>query len=89
MKVFVLGDADDVTGFALAGVPGSVCRTRPDLHEALRRSPADPETPLLLLVSESVRQLDPSAVDRLIKAGRGVHLLPLPPTSSDRREEPA
>jgi vacuolar-type H+-ATPase subunit F/Vma7 len=83
VRLFVLGDADDVTGFALAGVPGGVCRTRADLHEALRRLRGEPETPLLLLVSESAHQLDSSALERLAKADRGTHLLRLPSTPHD------
>jgi vacuolar-type H+-ATPase subunit F/Vma7 len=86
VRVFVLGDADDVTGFALAGVPGGVCQTRADLHEALHQLRAGPETPLLLLVSESVRQLDSSALERLAKTDRGPHLLRLPSTPFDRAE---
>jgi len=83
VRVFVLGDADDVTGFALAGVQGGVCQTRADLHEALRQLRAGPETPVLLLVTDSVRQLDSSALERLARADRGPHLLLLPPTPSD------
>ncbi len=34
MRAFLLGAADDVRGFALAGVPGLACSTREDVERA-------------------------------------------------------
>jgi len=76
----VLGDADDVAGFALAGVEGAVCNTRGEVAEALRQLRGRPEVPSLLLVSPSVARLAGSALDDFFHPDRPPHALILPET---------
>jgi len=83
---FVLGDADDVAGFALAGVEGAVCTTRGEIEEAARQLRGRTEVPSLLLVSLSVARLAGPALDDFFRPDRPPHALILPesPHSPDR-----
>ena len=49
MHVRLLGDADDVTGFALAGVAGEECHNREEALAALDRARHDPDVAILVL----------------------------------------
>jgi vacuolar-type H+-ATPase subunit F/Vma7 len=83
---FVLGDADDVAGFALAGIEGAVCNTRGEIAEALRQLRRRPEVPSLLLVSPSVALLAGRALEDFFHPDRPPHALILPeaPPSTGR-----
>lgn len=74
----MLGDADDVAGFALAGVAGAVCTTRGEIAEALRELRGRPESPSLLLVSASVARLAGPALDDFFHPDRPPRALILP-----------
>jgi vacuolar-type H+-ATPase subunit F/Vma7 len=62
MRLVVLSDGDDARGFRLAGVDTIVCRTRADVDRALaeRRRPDRSD---VMLVSERVYRLAPTAID--------------------------
>lgn len=55
MKPLVVGTAEDVVGFALAGVEGVVCATREEAGQAISR--ADEQT--LIIVSAPFAQQVP------------------------------
>jgi len=82
----VLGDADDVAGFALAGVEGAVCTTRGEIEETVRQLRGRPEIPTILLVSRSVARVAGPALDDFFHPDRPPHALILPkaPQSPDR-----
>ena len=63
MKALVLGTADDVRGFALAGVRGRVCASAEDLRTAAA-SVEDGEVGLVIL-SPGLRLLAPEVFDSL------------------------
>lgn len=49
MHVRLLGDLQDVTGFALAGVEGTECGTRAELIRALEDARRDPSVAVVML----------------------------------------
>lgn len=66
MPLLVLGDADDVRGFRLAGVKALACSTERDLDRAICDCVASGGGPgSVVLVSEAVRRLAPARVDAL------------------------
>ncbi len=78
MKIFVLGDAVDVRGFALAGVEGLVPRDSGAARAFLARVADDPRPIGLLLLSERVARLAPREVERLVESDRPPAVLVLP-----------
>jgi vacuolar-type H+-ATPase subunit F/Vma7 len=52
MHVRLLGDARDVTGFALAGVDGEECRTRGELLRALEGARRDPNLGIIIVSAD-------------------------------------
>jgi vacuolar-type H+-ATPase subunit F/Vma7 len=68
MRLSVIGTAEDVIGFALAGSPGLVCATGVEVAAALDRECRDPEVALVLVSSDSAG-LAPDAVQRWRAAG--------------------
>ena len=65
MRIFVLGDALDVRGFALAGVEGARAEDPESARAGLARAVhAEPPVGLLLL-SERIAGLLPREIDRL------------------------
>ena len=78
MRVFVLGDALDVRGFALAGVEGTSPEEAETARAQLERV-VDAEPPVgLLLLSERVAGLLPREIDRLERSDRPPAVLVLP-----------
>jgi vacuolar-type H+-ATPase subunit F/Vma7 len=57
MKAFVVGTAEDVTGFALAGIEGVVCSTDADADAAIARTDADT---LIIVSAVFAREADPA-----------------------------
>jgi vacuolar-type H+-ATPase subunit F/Vma7 len=49
MQIRVIGDARDVTGFGLAGVAGTECRTREEIVAALDDIGHDPSVAIVLI----------------------------------------
>ena len=80
MRIFVLGDAPDVRGFALAGVDGACPEDRETARAFLAKAvDADPPVGLLLL-SERIAGLLPREIDRLERSDRPPAVLVLPGT---------
>jgi vacuolar-type H+-ATPase subunit F/Vma7 len=63
MRIRLLGDAHDATGFALAGVDGVTCRTRDTLLAALDAAMRDPDVGVIM-VSPSAAALAPDQIGR-------------------------
>ncbi|MGE5414618.1 MAG: V-type ATP synthase subunit F [Syntrophomonadaceae bacterium] len=78
MRIFVLADALDVRGFALAGVEGA-CPENSDAARAhFTRVVDDPRPVGLLLVSERVAGLLTREVEKLVRSERPPAVLVLP-----------
>ena len=65
MRLVLLGDADDVRGFALAGVEGRVCHDRGTAESALAQIAAPGAEVGLVLISATVAGLASRALERL------------------------
>ncbi len=86
MRLILLGDADDARGFRLAGVETTVCRTRDDVERAAAAVLEDGDGEIgVVLVSESVCQLAPSAMDALQDRPRWPILVVLPEQGNGER----
>lgn len=77
MKIRLVGDADDVLGFSLAGVEGFIVRDRRQAEQALAAVEADGGVGLLL-VSASIEDLRPRALERIRRRGVLPALVVLP-----------
>jgi len=75
MKAFLLGTADDVRGFALAGVAGIPCATRDEVERAAAVVKARGDV-ALVLVSAEVEKLAPQIVASLAGEPPAVVVLP-------------
>jgi vacuolar-type H+-ATPase subunit F/Vma7 len=62
MPLLVLGNADEVRGFRLAGVRALACGTARDLDRAIRDF-VEPGS--VLLISDAVRRAAPKTIDAL------------------------
>jgi len=86
MKLVLLGDADAARGFRLAGVETTVCRTRDDVERAAARLLEDGDREIgVVLVSRSVYQLAPTAMDALQDRPRWPILVVLPEQENGER----
>jgi vacuolar-type H+-ATPase subunit F/Vma7 len=65
VRIIVLGDADDVRGFALAGVEGHVCQDLGAAESTLAQIGAQVGEVGLVLISAAVAGLASRAVERL------------------------
>jgi len=66
VKIAVVGSAEDVGGFALAGLPGRLAETGPVVEDALRAAAAGEEDATgFLLVSSGAARLAPAALEAL------------------------
>lgn len=63
MRLSVIGTAEDVIGFALAGSPGTLCTSGPMVLAALESECRDPDV-ALVLVSGEAAELAPDAVQK-------------------------
>lgn len=77
MRIFVLGDAADVRGFALAGVEGGVAEDA-ETARALLEKTGDGHPVGLLLLSQRIARLLPGEVARLLRSERPPAVLVLP-----------
>jgi vacuolar-type H+-ATPase subunit F/Vma7 len=78
VRIFLLGDAADVRGFALAGVEGGVAEDA-ETARALLEKAGDGGRPVgLLLLSERIARLLPGEVARLLRSERPPAVLLLP-----------
>lgn len=86
MKIRLVGDADDVLGFSLAGVEGFIARDRRQAEQALAAVEADGGVGLLL-VSASIEDLRPRALER-IRRREGLPALVVLPAGAAREPPP-
>ena len=63
MRLSVIGTAEDVIGFALAGSPGVACTSEASVVAALDSECRDPNV-ALVLISEEAATLAPDAVQK-------------------------
>jgi vacuolar-type H+-ATPase subunit F/Vma7 len=77
MRLSVIGTAEDVIGFALAGSPGRVCTTEAMVLAALESECRDPDV-ALVLVSGEAAELAPDAVQKWSTAPGAPILIVLP-----------
>ena len=82
MRIFVLGDAFDVRGFALAGVEGFVPPDSDAARAVLARVAEELPPVGLLLLSERIADLLPDEVERLLRSERPPAVLVLPGETS-------
>jgi vacuolar-type H+-ATPase subunit F/Vma7 len=78
VKIAVVGSAEDVRGFALAGLSGRVAESGAEVEAALAGSDAS-----LLLVSAVTARLAPEAIERL-ERGEGTPVALVLPEGSSR-----
>ena len=78
MRARILGTEGDVRGGMLAGVEGTVCRTRADAEAAFDRVEAEAGLVGLVLVSAPVAQLVPGRVEVLFGRPDAPVILVLP-----------
>lgn len=78
MRIVVLGNAEDVRGFALAGVHGQVCRDARQAEANLAHIAAHAAEVGLLLISSSVARLAMRTVERLREREGGPTVIVLP-----------
>jgi vacuolar-type H+-ATPase subunit F/Vma7 len=78
VRILVLGDAEDVRGFALAGVEGRVAEDAETARAVLERGDGEGRPVGLLLLSERIARLLPREVDRLVRSERPPAVLVLP-----------
>ena len=77
MKIRLVGDPDDVLGFSLAGVEGFIVRDRRQAEQALAAAETDGGIGLLL-VSATIEDLHPRALERIRRRGGLPALIVLP-----------
>ncbi len=75
MQAFLLGTADDVRGFALAGVAGRVCATAAEVEEACAHVKARTDL-ALVLVSGEVAKLAWPALEQVEASPPALVVLP-------------
>lgn len=75
MKAFLLGTADDVRGFALAGIDGVTCATREEVERAAAELKLRTDV-ALVLVSREVEKLAPAVITALAGEPPAVVVLP-------------
>lgn len=78
MKLFVLGTAEDVRGFGLAGVEGRAAETPEEARRFLEQIASAPRDVGLLLISEATARLAPGQVERLARGRRSPAIVLLP-----------
>lgn len=78
MQLRLIGDARDVTGFALAGIEGVECGTRDEVAAALDHSVCD-GTAGIVLVSHESAALAPEELERFRRAAGAPIVVVLPP----------
>lgn len=71
MTPHVIGTRDDVAGFALAGVRGSICTTRAEIERALT-------TDALFLISADAAAVVKEKLEAWQRSGRGPLFVVLP-----------
>lgn len=81
MKILLVGNAVDALGFSLAGVEGFVAHDRREAEQALGAIEADGGVGLLL-VSASIEDLRPRALERIRRRGGLPALVVLPPRAA-------
>jgi vacuolar-type H+-ATPase subunit F/Vma7 len=85
MRVLVIGDAEAVLGFSLAGITGKVAQTAQEVREALAEAEKDPGIGVIL-VTEEAASLVGEQIDRLRIAKSGLIVVEIPgPTGSKRQ----
>ena len=77
MRLSVIGTAEDVIGFALAGSPGRLCTTEAMVLAALESECRDLDVALVLVSSEAA-ELAPAAVQKWSTAPGAPILIVLP-----------
>ena len=82
MRLVVVGDLADVTGFALAGIPGIVCVSEPEARAAL--DGAAKQRGGVVVVSAAVAALAPAAVEAARARREGPLVLILPAETGER-----
>jgi len=85
VKIVLLGDADDVRGFALAGVEGHVCHDQGAAESALAQIARHAAEVGLVLVSPAVAGLASHALERLYRQEEGPAVLMLPEAEHPQR----
>jgi vacuolar-type H+-ATPase subunit F/Vma7 len=81
VKIAVVGSRQDVGGFALAGLPGVVVGTGPEVEAALGAAAREGQTDLLLVSADAIR-LAPDALEALRRREGAPVLLVLPEAAS-------
>jgi vacuolar-type H+-ATPase subunit F/Vma7 len=76
--MLVVGDARDVRGFRLIGVPSVMCRDRREIVRALESMEGAATSESVLLVSATVYRLAPELFQALHETVRGPIVLRLP-----------
>lgn len=78
MRIVVLGDADDVSGFALVGVHGQVCGAAREAETHLAGVATQAAEVALVLISSSVAGLARRTIERMrdLEGGPTVIVLP-------------
>jgi len=84
MQIRLIGDARDVTGFALAGLDGVECRTRDEVAAALGESARDPAA-AIVLVSDEAAALAPEELERFRRRVDAPIVVLLPPAQGSVR----
>jgi len=77
-SIVLLGTEDDVLGFGLAGIAGTVCASIRDVKRALAAIDSSPVQPALLLVSAQVEQIAPQEFAERWMRVRGPVVVVLP-----------
>jgi V/A-type H+/Na+-transporting ATPase subunit F len=88
MRVLVIGDADAVLGFSLAGMAGKVAQTAQEVREALAEAEKDPEIGVILVTDEAA-SLVGEQIDRLRVARSGPIVVEIPGPTGSKRQRPS
>lgn len=79
MHVRLIGDAHDVTGFALAGVESEECHTRAEVVDALDAACHDPDV-AIVVVSPDMAALADDVISEMRESTHLPITIVLPPT---------
>jgi vacuolar-type H+-ATPase subunit F/Vma7 len=82
VRIRFVGSSGDALGFSLAGIAGALARDRREADKALEAIESDGGAGLLL-VSASVRELSPRALERIRRRGGLPALVILPPEAAE------
>jgi vacuolar-type H+-ATPase subunit F/Vma7 len=82
VRIRFVGSSGDALAFSLAGVEGSLARDRREAEQALEAIESEGGAGLLL-VSASVRNLSPRALERIRRRGGLPALVILPPPAAE------